>query len=526
MGKRRKKGEGSVRQRKDGRWEGRVVIGYDEKGLPRTKNVLAKTKRECQEKLKQLRETVTGSKTEKVRPEMPFGEWLDFWYQNYVKPQIRPTTQANYEAKIYQHIIPELGKIPLNQLAQKDLQQFYARMKTGGRLIRTEQFGKGLSDSMVRGLHAACRSALEKAVQEGLIRTNPAVGCKLPPKRGREMQVLGREELQRFLIQAQAEGYFELFLLDLCTGLRRGELLALQWDDLDFKTGTLTVNKQVYEVRGQLQVSVPKTRASIRRLVLPPGVVEVLRQYRETVDSRWMFPSPVKEDTPMTPGAVRRRLQIILERAGCKRIRFHDLRHTFATLSLESGMDVKTLSAMLGHVSAATTLDIYTHVTGDMQSEAAAKIDRGLGNEIQEESVQAEQDLAASFQPVLRKTRKPGTGCISQINDHLFEGRYSPTWPDGTKHSKCVYAHTQEECEAKLKVLIQQMNAERQALRGKMRGITPPDKLTKTQKKIWLFMKFHPDVTSYRAIARGAGVTRHTAAKWYEMMRGMLGRAA
>lgn len=136
------------------------------------------------------------------------------------------------------------------------------------------------------------------------------------------------------------------------------------------------------------------------------------------------------------------------------------------------------------------------------------------------------EDSVEDFQPVLRKTRKPGTGCISQINDHLFEGRYSPTWPDGTKHSKCVYAHTQEECEAKLKVLIQQMNAERQALRDKMRGITPPDKLTKTQKKIWLFMKFHPDVTSYRAIARGAGVTRHTAAKWYEMMRGMLGRAA
>ena len=112
MGKRRKKGEGSVRQRNDGRWEGRVVIGYDEKGLPRTKNVLAKTKRECQEKLKQLRETVTGSKTEKVRSEMPFGEWLDFWYQNYVKPQIRPTTQANYEAKIISTSSRSWGRSP------------------------------------------------------------------------------------------------------------------------------------------------------------------------------------------------------------------------------------------------------------------------------------------------------------------------------------------------------------------------------------------------------------------------------
>ena len=522
MAKRRKKGEGSVRQRKDGRWEGRVVIGYDEKGLPKTKNVLAKTKRECQERLKQLRETVTGSQTEKVRPEMPFGEWLDFWYQNYVKPQIRPTTQANYEAKIYQHIIPELGKIPLNQLAQKDLQQFYARMKTAGRLIRTEQFGKGLSDSMVRGLHAACRSALEKAVQEELIRTNPAVGCKLPPKRGREMQVLGREELQRFLIQAQAEGYFELFLLDLCTGLRRGELLALQWDDLDFKAGTLTVNKQVYEVKGQLQVSIPKTRASIRGLVLPPGVVEVLRQYRETVDSRWMFPSPVKEDMPMTPGAVRRRLQIILERAGCKKIRFHDLRHTFATLSLESGMDVKTLSAMLGHVSAATTLDIYTHVTGDMQADAAAKIDRGLGNEVQEDA-QPEPPQVTDFRPVGGQIRRSGTGCISEINDHLFEGRYSPVWPDGTRHSRNVYARTREECEEKLKVLIQEMQAERKAVLDQMRGITPPEKLTKKQRQIWEYMKFHPDETNYSVIAKGAEVTRHTVAKHYEMIQKMLG---
>lgn len=527
MAGKRKRGSGTLRQRKDGRWEGRIVIGYDEKGLPKTKNVLARTKRECQEKLKQLIETVGVSQSEKIRPEMPFGEWLDFWYQNYSKPKIRPTTQACYEGKIYQHIIPELGKIQLNQLPQKDLQQFYARLKKGGRLIRTEHFGEGLSDTMVRGCHATCRSALDKAVQEGLIRTNPAIGCKLPPKRGREMQVLNREELQRFLIQAQAEGYYELFLLDLCTGLRRGELMALQWDDLDFETGVLTVNKQVYDVKGQLQLSVPKTKSSIRKIILPPAVVEMLRKYRKNVDSRWLFPSPVKENAPISPGVVRRRLQRILEHAGCKHIRFHDLRHTFATLSLENGMDVKTLSAMLGHVSVATTLDIYTHITDDMQTEAAAKIDRGMGNEVQsqDDELQPKRPHMTDFQPTQGKIRRAGTGCITEINDHLFEGRYSPVWPDGKRHAKNVYAKTQEECEEKLKVLIQEMQAERQALIAQARGVMPPDKLTKTQKKIWMYMKFHPDVTSYRTIARGAGVTRHTAAKWYEMMRRMLGRA-
>ena len=318
--------------------------------------------------------------------------------------------------------------------------------------------------------HATCRSALEKAVQEGLIRVNPAIGCKIPPKKAREMQVLTREELQRFLIQAKAEGYYELFLLDLATGLRRGELMALQWDDLNFKTGVLNVNKQVYDVRGELQLSTPKTKSSIRKIVLPPAVVEVLREYKETVNSRWMFPSPVKEDCPITPGVVRRRLQLILEHAGCKHVRFHDIRHTFATLALENGMDVKTLSAMLGHVSAATTLDIYTHITDDMQRAAAANIDRGIGKAAPQEAASATgQETAPTekttpsmtdFKPYMGLRRKPGTGCVSELNDHLFEGRYSPKWPDGKKHSRNVYAHTREECEEKLKVLIAEMKAE------------------------------------------------------------------
>lgn len=493
MARKRKAGDGTVRQRKDGRWEGRIVIGYDDNGYPKTKNVLAKTKKECVEKLQKLKAECGGLKPEKVRPEMPFGDWLTYWYENHSKPKIRPTTQETYESRIRLHIIPEIGDIPLNKLTQNDLQQFYGRLKKNGRKRFADKYGEGLSDRMVRMCHATCRSALEKAVQDGLIRVNPAIGCKLPPKKAREMQVLTREELQRFLIQAKFEGYYEVFLLDLATGLRRGELMALQWDDLNFKTGVLNVNKQVYDVRGQLQISTPKTKNSVRKIVLPPAVVAVLREYKETADSRWMFPSPVKEDCPITPGVVRRRLQLILEHAGCKHVRFHDLRHTFATLALENGMDVKTLSAMLGHVSAATTLDIYTHITDDMQRTAAANIDRGIGKAAPPEGSsepgretapdQPDKPRMTDFKPVMSR-RRAGTGCITQINDHLFEGRYSPMWIDGKKHSRNVYAHTREECEEKLKALIIEMKTELAELkRQKAEGTLPLQEIEKDKKK-------------------------------------------
>ena len=496
MAKKRKSGTGTVRQRKDGRWEGRVVIGYDDNGLPKTKNVLAKTKRECQEKLRQLTEGMVGRNDRKVKSDMLFGDWLCYWYENHSKPTLRASTQNNYENVIHNHVLPEIGKIPLNKLSQNDLQQFYGRLKKNGRKRLTEQYGAGLSDRMVRMCHAVCRSALERAVRDDLLRTNPAIGCKLPPKKAKEMQVLDREELQKFLIQAQADGYYELFLLDLCTGLRRGELMALQWDDLNFKTGVLNVNKQVYDVRGQLQISTLKTKNSVRKIVLPPAVVAVLREYKKTVDSRWLFPSPVKEDCPITPGVVRRRLQLILEHAGCKHVRFHDLRHTFATLALENGMDVKTLSAMLGHVSAATTLDIYTHITDGMRLTAAENIDRGIGKAAPQECASepgqetapatTEKPRMTDFKPYVGRKRRSGTGCVTEINDHLFEGRYSPKWPDGKKHARNVYAHTREECEEKLKVLIVEMKDEIAELkRQKAEGALSPQEPEKDKKEGW-----------------------------------------
>ena len=186
-------------------------------------------------------------------------------------------------------------------------------------------------------------------------------------------------------------------------------------------------------------------------------------------------------------------------------------------------MDVKTLSAMLGHVSAATTLDIYTHVTDNMQTEAAAKIDRGLGNEVEEDTAQSGEPQMTDFRPVGGRIRRSGTGCITEINDHLFEGRYSPTWPDGKRHARNVYARTRAECEEKLGALIQEMQAERKLLLNQMRGITPPKKLTQKQKQIWEYMKFHPRETNLSAIARGAGVNRHTVARHYELIREMVG---
>ena len=254
----RKQGEGTIRLRKDGRWEGRVVVGYDEKGNPRTKNVFAKTKAECIEKLEALKEQC-GRTSDRLKPEMPFGDCLDFWYQNFSKPKLRPTTQACYEGRIYTHIIPGIGQIPLCKLTQNELQQFYARLKKGGRKKHVEKFGVGLSDRMVRSCHTTCRTALEKAVVEGLITTNPAIGCKLPPKKAKEMQVLTQAEILRFLRQAKEEGYYEMFLLELTTGMRRGEIIGLKWSDLNIQTGELNISRQVVKTSKSIEITAPKT---------------------------------------------------------------------------------------------------------------------------------------------------------------------------------------------------------------------------------------------------------------------------
>ncbi len=158
MSKKRKSGEGTLRLRKDGRWEARIVVGYSDKGLSITISATAKEKEKCLEKLELLKEQYRVTAAGNVKADMPFGDWMGFWYQQYEKQRIRPTTQAHYENLIYKHVIPEIGKNPLNKLTQNNLQQFYARLKISGRIIHTDVYGKGLSDRM-------CADAIPYAVK-------------------------------------------------------------------------------------------------------------------------------------------------------------------------------------------------------------------------------------------------------------------------------------------------------------------------------------------------------------------------
>ncbi|MFQ8837604.1 MAG: tyrosine-type recombinase/integrase [Oscillospiraceae bacterium] len=352
---------------------------YDEKGAPITKSVTAVSKAVCQEKLEELK-VKCGVVTGRAKSDMPFGEWIDLWYQTWSKPGLRITTQQCYEDRIYNHIIPHVDKIPLNKLTQSDLQQFYAELKRNGRRIRRDLYGPGLSDRMVRSCHTTCRIALEKAKTEGLIRVNPAIGCKLPPKKAREMQVLSHEEMQRFLIQAKEDGFYEMMLLELATGMRRGELCALQWDDLNLRTGELHIQRQMIHVAGALHESAPKTKK------LRPGCDSATGGAGRAAGAEGAdgvavdVPSPVKEDAPLDPQSVYRKMK---KGAGAGAVQGHPLPRSAPHLRhdrLEHGMDVKTLSAIIGHISSATTIDIYSHITGAMQRQAAQKIERGIGH--------------------------------------------------------------------------------------------------------------------------------------------------
>ena len=377
MSKKRASGEGNIRKRKDGRWEGRYTAGHDpQTGKAIVKNVLAKTQKECRDKLKaaiEASDRLDMSRSGKYT----VAAWVRLWLDTYAKPALREQTAYNYGNYIEKHIVPHIGDIRLDKLTTMEVQQFYNELRASGRIQRyahIELKDKGLSARFIRGVHQVLHQALDQAVKERIILVNPSEGCRLPKLEKKEMKVLLPEQIGAYLKEAERRGLLAAFYLELTTGLRRGELLALLWTDLDVKNMTISVNKQVIRFNGELRISRPKTSNSIRTIPIPKQAVDLLvKEHEKHPDSPYLFLSP-KTGTMYDPTAFRRTHERILEAAGIEHIRFHDLRHTFATLSLQNGVDVKTLSNTLGHYSAGFTLDTYTHATQQMKREAADTI--------------------------------------------------------------------------------------------------------------------------------------------------------
>lgn len=371
MAKRRANGEGNIRKRSDGRWEGRYTVGRDpETGKVVYKNVLAKTQKECTEKLKQAIEE--NAKVDAIRAEQyTVGQWMDIWYENCAKIKVRPSSHKTYRGYIENHIKPNIGRIPLRKLSSLDLQKFYKALLSGGRVERIESKHqpKGLSAKTVRNIHQIISSAMNFAIDQRLIATNPTDRCALPKLEHREMKTLPAEDLAAFLQEAKESGVFELYYIELATGLRRGELLGLKWEDIDLQQGIIHVRRQVAKIEGEVVEAPLKTKNSYRSVSIGQDAVEVLKGQRRKSNSDYVFPSPT--GGPISPDSVIHMLHRVLERAGLPKIRFHDLRHTFATVALQNGVDIKTVSGMLGHYSAGFTLDTYAHITTAAQRQAA-----------------------------------------------------------------------------------------------------------------------------------------------------------
>ena len=383
MAKKRANGEGSIRKRKDGRWEGRYTAGHDpETGKAIYKNVLGRSQAEVKEKLKQAIGETQALDVTKVG-KYTIGQWMEVWFQDYAKIKVRPSSHQTYQGYIHNHIRPNIGDIPLEKLTSLDLQKFYKKLLAKGRVDRVEAKGqpKGLSAKTVRNIHQILSSALKLAQEQRLILTNPAEGCALPRVEHQEMKTLTTVQLASFFREARESGVFELYYLELATGLRRGELLGLKWEDVDLEPGDLRVRRQVSRINGEVVEAPLKTKNAYRTLPLAEDTVSVLKEQRKKVgNSPWVFPSP--NGGPISPDSVLHMLHRVLKRAGLPKVRFHDLRHTFATLALQNGVDVKTVSGMLGHFSAGFTLDTYAHITSAAQRQAAKTMENILSGSI------------------------------------------------------------------------------------------------------------------------------------------------
>lgn len=337
-----------------------------------SKSISGKTQREVTRRLKEITTSIdTGTYLPSCK--LTVGEWLNTWISEYTADW-KPLTVSNYSKQIKKHLIPRLGAAKLEDLDTHTIQLFYNSLTKSG-----------LAPKTVKNIHGVLHAALEQAISNGYIHKNPTAGCKLPKVVRPEIKPLEPEEIARMLKEAKKDAYDNLFIVAMFTGMRQGELLGLSWDNVNFKTGQITIKQQLQCKDGVYFLETPKS-GKCRVLSPAPVVMETLKDEqqqqnanKQIVGAAWENKWNLAFTDALGKNLVRRTVvkhfKAVIERANIPSdVRFHDLRHSFAVTSLYSGDDVKTVQANLGHATAQFTLDVYGHVTQKMRQESAMRM--------------------------------------------------------------------------------------------------------------------------------------------------------
>lgn len=370
MSRKRGNGEGSITKRKDdGRWMARYTV-HTAAGRKR-KTIYGKTRAEVAEKLaKAVMDRADGLVFDAGT--LRLFEYLERWLADSVRGTVRDTTYENYSYLVRTYIVPSLGRVKLKALSPAHVQRFYR-----------EKLDSGLAPRTVQYLHTLLRKALKQAVKWGMVPRNVTDAVDAPRPARKETKYFSFDQAKAFLKVASEDRFWALYVLAISTGLRRGELLGLRWEDLDLERGVLRVRRSL--TPDTKSYNQPKSAKGRRSVGLTPGTVEALKlhkinQEREKacLGSRWqeqglIFPSSI--GTPFNPSnLLNRSFKPLLKRAEVPQIRFHDLRHTFATLMFFNGEHPKIVQEILGHAQITLTLDTYSHVLPSMQEGAVGRL--------------------------------------------------------------------------------------------------------------------------------------------------------
>ena len=363
--------EGSITKRKDGRWAAYMTLPGT---AGKRKYFYGKTRAAVQERLTEaLRNSQLGLPV--MNDKITFGQYLDRWLEDSVKPGVRPRTYIRYSGDVRNHLKPALGNIKLSKLSAPDIQSML-----NGKLK------SGLSPRTVRHLYATTRRALEVAYKWELVPRNVATLADPPRVQRFEVKPLSPEQARAFLEAARGDRLEALYSVAVPLGLRLGEALGLRWQDVDLETGTLRIAYQLQRLNGQWELVEPKTSRSRRTIAAPKATVAALRDHRKRQLEEKLLAGPDWQEhglifttrigTPLDrPNIVRRSFKLILKKAGLPDIRFHDLRHTAASLLLVQGVDPRVVMETLGHSQISLTMDTYSHVMPVLMRDAADKMD-------------------------------------------------------------------------------------------------------------------------------------------------------